>query len=77
MKKLSVAVILLSAFATATVQAQEKVLQPSSITPMPKITKAAWNNLGEIIDESEPSAIEAKYGDTVIAELYFDGIDVH
>ena len=57
------------------VHAQEKVINPQSIIPMPIITVDKWRKLSnQYGDDTEELR---KYGDTVIAKLYFDGINVH
>ena len=51
--------MLLAGFVLTSVQAQEKVIQPSSVIAMPKITKAEWNKLYEMESDDE---VESKYG---------------
>ena len=54
-----------------TMQAQERVITPQSITEMPKITKAEWDKYYELRDEGKASKDVSKYGDlTVFEDLY-------
>ena len=57
------------------VHAQEKVINPQSIIPMPIITVDKWRKLSN--QYGDDTEVLRKYGDTVIAKLYFDGINVH
>lgn len=60
--------MLLAGFVLTSVQAQEKVIQPSSVIAMPKITKAEWNKLYEMESDDE---VESKYGDlSIYDDLY-------
>ena len=60
--------MLLAGFVLTSVQAQEKVIQPSSVIAMPKITKAEWNKLYEMEGDDE---VENKYGDlSIYDDLY-------
>lgn len=71
MKKRNVIILLLAGFVLTSVHAQEKVIQPSSVIAMPKITKTEWNNLCEMVDEDEESQVESKYGDlSIYDDLY-------
>ena len=69
MKKTILSIIL--AVATISAAAQEKILEPKSITPMPKITKAEWQTYYELRDEGRAPKDINKYGDlTVYEDLY-------
>ena len=39
------------AVATFSATAQEKVIEPESITPMPKVTKTEWQKYFELYDQ--------------------------
>ena len=74
MKK-SVITILTAFAALSAAYAQEKVINPQSIIPMPIITVDKWRKLSN--QYGDDTEVLRKYGDTVIAKLYFDGINVH
>ena len=63
--------IILAAATTFTATAQEKIIEPKSITLMPKVTKAEWQTFYELYDQGlAPKDID-KYGDlTVYEDLY-------
>lgn len=68
MKRRNIVTMLLAGFVLTSVQAQEKVIQPSSVIAMPKITKAEWNKLYEMESDDE---VESKYGDlSIYDDLY-------
>ena len=68
MKRRNIVTMLLAGFVLTTVQAQEKVIQPSSVIAMPKITKAEWNKLYEMESDDE---VDNKYGDlSIYDDLY-------
>ena len=68
MKRRNIVTMLLAGFMLTSVQAQEKVIQPSSVIAMPKITKAEWNKLYEMESDDE---VESKYGDlSIYDDLY-------
>ena len=63
--------IILAAVATFAVTAQEKIIEPKSITPMPKMTKAEWQTYYELLDEGQAPKDISKYGDlTIYEDLY-------
>lgn len=72
MNKIIIINALLALFSMpATVQAQEKVIEPQSIIAMPKITKAEWERCEELLDNGDASQDMSKYGDlTVFEDLY-------
>ena len=62
---------LLAIVFTATAQGQQRVIQPMSITPMPKITVAEWEKYEELIDMDKPPIDLSKIGDvTIYEDLY-------
>jgi hypothetical protein len=66
-------IILLFIFAGVTLAAtaQEKIIEPKSITPMPKMTKAEWQTYYGLLDEGGAPKDISKYGDlTVYGDLY-------
>ena len=67
--KRSIITILIAIVATIAVHAQEKVIKPQSIIPMPKISVEKWEKLSnQYGDDSEELR---KYGDiTVYDDLY-------
>ena len=67
--KRSIITILIAITAMMAVHAQEKVIKPQSITPMPKISVEQWEKLSnQYEDDSEELW---KYGDiTVYDDLY-------
>lgn len=68
MKRRNIVTMLLAGFVLTSVQAQEKVIQPSSVIAMPKITKAEWNKLYEMESDDE---VESKYGNlSIYDDLY-------
>ena len=68
MKRRNIVTMLLAGFVLTSVQAQEKVIQPSSVIAMPKIAKAEWNKLYEMESDDE---VESKYGDlSIYDDLY-------
>ena len=70
MKKIILSLILALA-ATFTATAQEKIIKPKSITPMPKMTKAEWQTYYELRDQGREPKDISKYGDlTVYDDLY-------
>ena len=73
MKKKTIISVLLAIATMATVQAQEKVIKPESISPMPKITVAEWEKLEEPDDSVEAMQYADKYGDLYIYEDLYSG----
>ncbi len=63
--------VILLAWAPA--QAQEKVIEPTSITEMPKITKTEWETVFNLCDEGNPPADMSKYGDLTVYEDLYSG----
>ena len=56
---------------TTMAQTKERVIEPQSITEMPKITKAQWEKCEEDFDDGEDSQNRSKYGDlTIFEDLY-------
>ena len=69
MKKIILFLILALAVLTAT--AQEKIIKPKTITPMPKMTKAEWQTYYDLVDQGRAPKDISKYGDlTVYGDLY-------
>jgi hypothetical protein len=69
MKKIILFLILAVAVLTAT--AQEKIIKPKTITPMPKMTKAEWQTYYDLVDQGRAPKDISKYGDlTVYGDLY-------
>ncbi len=63
--------IILAAATTFTATAQEKIIEPKSITLMPKVTKAEWQTFYELYDQGLATKDIDKYGDlTVYEDLY-------
>lgn len=68
-KKIILFLILALAVLTAT--AQEKIIKPKTITPMPKMTKAEWQTYYDLVDQGRAPKDISKYGDlTVYGDLY-------
>ena len=64
-------IILILALAVLTATAQEKIIKPKTITPMPKMTKAEWQTYYDLVDQGRASKDISKYGDlTVYGDLY-------
>ena len=71
MKKRNVITLLMAGFVMTSAYAQEKVIQPSRVIDMPKITEAEWSKLEEMNDEGEESQVNNKYGDlSIYDDLY-------
>ena len=69
MKKIILFLILALAVLAAT--AQEKIIKPKTITPMPKMTKAEWQTYYDLVDQGRAPKDISKYGDlTVYGDLY-------
>jgi len=69
MKKIILFLILALVVLTAT--AQEKIIKPKTITPMPKMTKAEWQTYYDLVDQGRAPKDISKYGDlTVYGDLY-------
>ena len=63
-------IALLLSLATATTQAQEKVIKPESITMMPKISLTEWEKIAST-EESDEDEYDGKYGNlTIFDDLY-------
>ena len=70
-KKTIITVLLALLVLPITMQAQERVITPQSITEIPKITKAEWDKYYELRDEGKAPKDVSKYGDlTVFEDLY-------
>ena len=64
---------LLAIVVTATAQGQKRVLQPTSITPMPKMTVAEWEKYEAMVDMDKPPIDLSKIGDVSIYEDLYSG----
>ena len=57
----------------ASIENEERILEPISIITMPKITLAEWEKCGELLDEGDESQNLNKYGDLTIFEDMYSG----